>query len=102
MGEIGIYLDVKLKTGNDCRHANIINNHSNLNSDNFVVNLREKYEIDAAIGIQRSRNISIDPQHYRMPYNKIIGTMVDQIKAQYSSLEEFKFTELLNFSKVDD
>ncbi|CAI9720695.1 finger MYM-type 1-like [Octopus vulgaris] len=74
--------------------------------DNFSVfydRLGEKYGVDAGIGIQRSKNISIDPQrHYRTLYNKIISTIVDQIKARYSSLEEFKFMELLNFNKVDE
>ncbi|CAI9720940.1 Hypothetical predicted protein [Octopus vulgaris] len=74
--------------------------------DNFSIfydRLGEKYGVDAGIGIQRSKNISIDPQrHYRMLYNKIISTIVDQIKARYSSLEEFKFMELLNFNKVDE
>ncbi|CAI9741255.1 finger MYM-type 1-like [Octopus vulgaris] len=74
--------------------------------DNFSVfydRLGEKYGVDAGIGIQRSKNISIDPQrHYRTLYNKIISIIVDQIKARYSSLEEFKFMELLNFNKVDE
>uniref|UniRef100_A0A0L8HV94 HAT C-terminal dimerisation domain-containing protein n=1 Tax=Octopus bimaculoides TaxID=37653 RepID=A0A0L8HV94_OCTBM len=74
--------------------------------DNFSIfydMLGEKYGVDAGIGIQRSKNISIDPQrHYRILYNKIISTVVDQIKARCSSLEEFKFMELLNFNKVDE
>eukprot|EP00106_Octopus_bimaculoides_P021841 XP_014789283.1 PREDICTED: uncharacterized protein LOC106882951 [Octopus bimaculoides] len=42
----------------------------------------KKYGVDAGIGIQRSKNISIEPQrHYRLLYNKIISTIVDQNKS---------------------
>lgn len=65
--------------------------------------LEGKYGIDTTIEIKRSGNKSIDPQqYYRMIYNKIVDTIVDQLKMWYLSLEELEFIELFYFSKSEE
>ena len=69
----------------------------------FYKMFEKKYGIDTTGLTRRGNDKSIDPQqHYKMLYNEINVTVIEQLKVRYASLEELKFVEHFNFRKAEE
>ena len=66
----------------------------------FYIMFEKKYGINTTSLTRRGNNKFVNPhQHYKMLYNEILATVIEQLEVKYASLEELKFIELLNFEK---
>ncbi|XP_076354003.1 zinc finger MYM-type protein 1-like isoform X2 [Tachypleus tridentatus] len=67
--------------------------------EKFYSKLEESTEFSAEI--HRQNHSSNPKEGYKILYIKVLDTIVMQLQCRFSSLENFKFLELLNFNKFD-
>ena len=67
----------------------------------FYKMFEKKYDKGTNGLTRRGNNKSVDSQqHYKMLYDEINVTVIEQLKVRYASLENLKFIELLNIRKA--